>query len=79
MREVLNLYQTGIDKFLGNSFNKKAGSRLNSGQMRNSGRNLTLTVKHGLVNGLILQDLIAPKNEVDNLLDDIEAGKIKFA
>ena len=28
------------------------------------------------MNGLTLAGLISPKNEIDNLLDDIESGKI---
>lgn len=72
----LDLYQMGIDKFLGNSLIK----RLELTEFRND-----LELREKLVPGSLRMDgewidlagLIAPKIEVDNLLSGIEGGRIQ--
>jgi hypothetical protein len=72
----IELYQTGINKFLGNSLIKrleKTEFRTNE-EMR---KRLTPDRQQGRGEWVDLAGLIAPKREVDKLLDDIESGKIR--
>jgi hypothetical protein len=69
------LYQTGIDKFLGNSIIKKleaADIRTND-ELRNK---LAADQSHGLGEWIDLAGLIAPGMEVDRLLDELEKGSV---
>jgi hypothetical protein len=70
------LYQKGIDKFLGNSIIKK----LETTEFKKNEdlrKKLEPEKKHGEGEWIDLAGLIVPKNEVDNLLDEIENGKIQ--
>lgn len=69
------LYQTGIDKFLGNSIIKKleATEFRSNEELR---RRLASDKAHGLGEWIDLAGLIVPRNEVDKLLDDIEKGVV---
>jgi hypothetical protein len=72
----INLYQTGIDKFLGNSIIK----RLEGFDFRTNDelrKRLKVDNNQGLGEWIDLAGLIVPKNEVNNLLADIEKGKIQ--
>jgi len=71
----IDLYQTGINKFLGNSIIKrleKTEFRSNE-ELRNR-----LIANEPVGNGewVALAGLIAPQQEVDRLRDDIESGKV---
>jgi hypothetical protein len=71
----IELYQTGINKFLGNSIIK----RLENSEFRTNEelrKRLTPEQVTGKGEWVDLAGLIAPKTEVDRLLDDIESGKI---
>jgi hypothetical protein len=71
----IELYQTGIDKFLGNSLIK----RLEKRQFRTNEElreRLKSDRQQGKGEWVDIAGLIAPKTEVDNLLDKIESGKI---
>jgi len=71
----IELYQTGINKFLGNSLIKrleKTNFRTND-ELR---RRLEPDFTRGKGEWVDLAGLIAPKSEVDRLLDEIESGKI---
>jgi hypothetical protein len=71
----IELYQTGIDKFLGNSLIK----RLEENKIKsNSELQKRLTPDQSLGKGewVDLAGLIAPKKVVSQLLDDIESGKV---
>jgi hypothetical protein len=71
----MELYQTGINKFLGNSLIKrleKCEFKTNE-ELRNR---LAPNKSHGKGEWIDLAGLIAPKNEVDQLLDDVESGEI---
>jgi hypothetical protein len=71
----IHLYQTGIDKFLGNSIIKKLETtdfRTNE-ELRNK---LTADQSHGLGEWFDLAGLIVPGNEVEKLLDEIETDTI---
>jgi hypothetical protein len=71
----MELYQTGINKFLGNSLIKrleKTVFRTNE-EMR---KRLAPDQPQGKGEWIDLAGLIAPKREVDKLLDDIECGKV---
>jgi hypothetical protein len=71
----IELYQTGINKFLGNSLIK----RLEKTEFRtNADLRKRLISDHSQGKGewVDLAGLIAPKSEVDRLLDEIETGKI---
>jgi hypothetical protein len=71
----IELYQTGINKFLGNSLIK----RLEKTEFRTNEelrKRLTPDVEQGKGEWVDLAGLIAPKSEVDILLDNIESGKI---
>jgi hypothetical protein len=69
------LYQTGINKFLGNSIIKKleATEFRTNDELR---RKLTSDPSHGLGEWIDVAGLIVPRNEIDKLLDEIETGKI---
>jgi hypothetical protein len=72
----IELYQTGINKFLGNSLIK----RLEKTEFRTNGelRNRLMPDRQvGKGEWVDLAGLIAPKSEVDILLDDIESEKIR--
>jgi hypothetical protein len=71
----IELYQTGINKFLGNSLIKRLEKRqfTTNDELQ---RRLTPDTQKGSGEWVDIAGLIAPKKEVDNLLDDIEAGKI---
>ncbi len=69
------LYQTGINKFLGNSLIK----RLEKTEFRTNEelrKRLSPDRRQGKGEWVDLAGLIAPKREVDKLLDDIESGKV---
>lgn len=71
----INLYQMGINKFLGNSLIK----RLEGIEFKSDGelqRRLEPDLKMGRGEWVDLAGLIAPQQAVDELLDDIESGKI---
>ena len=71
----IELYQTGINKFLGNSLIK----RLENIDFRSNSelqKRLTPDQSIGLGEWVDLAGLIAPKQAVSGLLDDIESGKI---
>jgi hypothetical protein len=69
------LYQTGIDKFLGNSIIKKleAAEFVSNDELR---KRLAADEAHGLGEWIDLAGLIVPRNEVDKLLNDIEKGTV---
>ena len=71
----IELYQTGINKFLGNSIIKRLEKR-----EFNTDEELQERLKPDRQEGkgewVDIAGLISPKNEIDNLLDDIESGKI---
>ncbi|MGD0343200.1 MAG: DUF4954 family protein, partial [Bacteroidales bacterium] len=69
------LYQTGIDKFLGNSIIKKLeGTEFQTNiDLR---KKLAADQSHGLGEWIDVAGLIVPKNEIDKLLYEIENGKI---
>jgi hypothetical protein len=69
------LYQTGIDKFLGNSVIKKleATEFRTNDELRNK---LAFDSSHGLGEWIDVAGLIVPRNEIDKLLFEIENGKI---
>ena len=71
----IDLYQTGINKFLGNSLIKrleKIKFRTND-ELR---KRLAPDHRQGKGEWVDLAGLLAPKKEVDSLLDEIETGKI---
>jgi hypothetical protein len=69
------LYQTGIDKFLGNSVIKKleATNFLTNDELRIK---LAVGSNQGLGEWIDVAGLIVPRNEIDKLLFEIENGKI---
>src|SRR4030042_263016 len=72
----IQLYQTGINKFLGNSIIK----RLENNNLKTTGElhnRLAPDKKMGSGEWVDIAGLIAPKQAVDNLLDKIESGKLK--
>jgi carbonic anhydrase/acetyltransferase-like protein (isoleucine patch superfamily) len=72
----IELYQTGINKFLGNSIIK----RLENNTLKSNKelqKRLTPDKKMSSGEWVDLAGLITPKQAVDNLLDDIESGIIK--
>ena len=69
------LYQTGINKFLGNSLIK----RLENHQFKTNAelqRRLAPDQSRGRGEWVDLAGLIAPKNEIEKLLDDVESGVV---
>ncbi|NDV47121.1 DUF4954 family protein [Paludibacter sp. 221] len=71
----INLYNIAIYKFLGNSLISRLGNKeyTSIDEVRDR---LKPTVKAGLGEWIDLSGLIAPKSEIESLLEDIEAGKI---
>jgi hypothetical protein len=71
----IKLYQTGINKFLGNSLIK----RLEKCEFKTNEElqhRLAPDLSHGSGEWVDLAGLITPKNEVDKLLENVESGKI---
>ncbi|NOY36537.1 MAG: DUF4954 family protein [Chlorobi bacterium] len=76
LKRGIQLYQMGINKFLGNSLI----SRLRDRDYRTADeirQRLRPDSNAGLGPWVDMAGLIAPKNEVDQLLDNIENGKIR--
>jgi hypothetical protein len=71
----IELYQTGINKFLGNSLIKRLEKREFSTNEELQER-LKPDRQEGKGEWVDIAGLISPKNEIDNLLDEIESGKI---
>ena len=71
----IELYQTGINKFLGNSLIKRLEARnfLTNEELR---KRITPDRRQGRGEWVDLAGLIAPKDEVNNLIDKIESGDI---
>ncbi|MCX6300749.1 MAG: DUF4954 family protein [Bacteroidia bacterium] len=72
----IELYQTGINKFLGNSLIK----RLEKNDLKTTAalrKRLAPDKKMGSGEWVDIAGLIAPKQAVDDLLDGIESGKLK--
>jgi hypothetical protein len=69
------LYQTGVEKFLGNSLIKKLGATefLTNEELR---KKLIPDQSQGVGEWIDMSGLIVPKSEVEKLLDGIEAGTI---
>lgn len=75
LKRGLDLYEIIIHKFLGNSLIKRLeGTRFNSNEEIRERLNPGTTV--GLGEWVDLSGLIAPKTEIDNLLNRIELGEI---
>jgi len=72
----IELYQTGINKFLGNSIIKRLENNTFKSNKELQKR-LTPDKKMGSGEWVDVAGLITPKQAVDNLLDDIESGIIK--
>jgi Domain of unknown function (DUF4954) len=71
----IQLYQTGINKFLGNSLIK----RLEKCEFKTNDElqhRLAPDLSHGRGEWVDLAGLITPKSDVDKLLEDVESGKI---
>ena len=71
----IGLYQTGINKFLGNSLIK----RLENCEFRTNKdlqQQLVPEYAHGKGEWVDLAGLIAPKKDVDELLDNVDSGKV---
>jgi hypothetical protein len=72
----IELYQTGINKFLGNSLIKRLeGVKINNVEALRA--RLKPSSKDGNGEWIDLAGMIAPQNEIENLLDRIEAGEFK--
>jgi hypothetical protein len=71
----IELYQTGINKFLGNSLIKRL-EKCNFRTNEELQQRLAPDRAHGSGEWIDLAGLIAPKKDVDKLLDDVEAGLI---
>jgi Domain of unknown function (DUF4954)/Domain of unknown function (DUF6819) len=71
----IELYQTGINKFLGNSIIKRLEKCeiFTNEELR---RRLSPDTQHGKGEWVDLAGLIAPKKKVDELLDAVESGRI---
>jgi hypothetical protein len=72
----IELYQTGINKFLGNSIIK----RLENSKIQNNSelqKRLQPDSELGKGEWVDLAGMIAPKKEVEMLLNEVEAGRIK--
>jgi carbonic anhydrase/acetyltransferase-like protein (isoleucine patch superfamily) len=75
LEKGIELYQTGINKFLGNSLLK----RLEKCEFKTNEElqhRLAPDLSHGSGEWVDLAGLITPKNDVDKLLEDVESGKI---
>lgn len=72
----IELYQTGIDKFLGNSIIKRLENTKfkTNAELRNR---LLPDCEQGKGEWVDLSGMITPKTEVDKLLDEVENGRIK--
>jgi hypothetical protein len=75
LEKGINLYQTGINKFLGNSLIKRL-ENINFKSESELRKKLAADQKMGKGEWVDLAGLIAPKQAVDQLLDDIEKEKI---
>ena len=71
----IELYQTGINKFLGNSLIKRLEKRQFKTNEELQHR-LEPDMQQGRGEWVDLAGLIAPKNEIEKLLNDVESGKI---
>jgi Domain of unknown function (DUF4954) len=76
LEKGIDLYQKGIDKFLGNSIIKRLEST-SFGSNDEIRERLAPASVHGRGEWIDLAGLIAPKNEVDSMLDDLEKGNLK--
>jgi hypothetical protein len=76
LKRGIDLYQTAIDKFLGNSIIKhlEGANFRNNEELRGK---LSVVTDHGFGEWIDLAGMIVPKTEIDNLLDKIEDGKIE--
>lgn len=72
----IELYQTGINKFLGNSIIKRLEA-LEFQSVNDLRRRLIPEKTEGKGEWVDLAGLITPKLEVDKLLDNVEKGKLK--
>jgi hypothetical protein len=75
LEKGIQLYQTGIDKFLGNSIITKLGTTEFHSLVELRGRLVTDKL-HGQGEWIDLAGLIVPRTEIDKLLDEIESGVI---
>jgi carbonic anhydrase/acetyltransferase-like protein (isoleucine patch superfamily) len=71
----IELYQTGINKFLGNSLIKRL-ENCNFRTNEELQKRLLPDRSHGEGEWVDLAGLIAPKTDVEKLLDDVESGNI---
>jgi hypothetical protein len=71
----IELYQIGINKFLGNSLIKRL-EKIEFKTNEELQRRLNPEVSQGRGDWIDLAGLIAPKKNVDKVLDDIESGEI---
>lgn len=71
----IELYQKGIDKFLGNSIIKRL-EKISFGNDEEIRERLKPDLSHGTGEWIDLAGLIAPKNEVDKMLERLEEGEI---
>ena len=71
----LELYQTGINKFLGNSLIKRLENFVFTTN-KELQQHLVPEHSHGKGEWVDLAGLIAPKKDVDELLDNVDTGKI---
>jgi hypothetical protein len=71
----IELYQTGINKFLGNSLIKRL-EKMDFRSNEELQERLRPDRPEGKGEWVDIAGLIAPKQEIDNLLDNIESGKI---
>lgn len=74
LKRGIELYQTGINKFLGNSLIKRLEKTKFTSNEELRDR-LRPDKTHGKGEWIDLAGLIVPKSEVDRLLDDVESGK----
>ena len=75
LRKGIDLYNIAIKKFLGNSLiSRLKGNKFNSIEALR--KHLNPETNGGLGEWLDIAGLIAPKKLIDNLLDDIESGKV---
>ena len=72
----INLYQTGINKFLGNSLIKRL-EKINFNSNNELQKRLYPISQWERVNGLTLPDLLYQKRLLIYYLDDIESGRIR--
>jgi hypothetical protein len=75
LEKGIELYQTGINKFLGNSLIKRL-EKCDFGTNEELQKRLLPDRSHGRGEWVDLAGLIAPKTDVEKLLDDIESGMI---